>query len=254
MEPVMKKYDHKIRKTVCITALIKKAFRKFGYEIIRLNQIDNGLADKSNQDGHYKLSKKYQNYQPLKLHFGCGPRVLKGWVNIDLKYVPFEKYMKYYGSKYYPQEQRGNKSDLYAFNVTKSELPLPDNCVDVIFHEDFLEHLSQLDQIIFLAESLRVLKKDAVHRVNTPNLLISMKEKSTFTLGKTGVYVDEWYKHGHLNLLTPNLLEEMALMVGYSKVLFTGRDKTTSKLIPLEYRPDPKDRSEYGNIFADLIK
>ena len=59
MEPVMKKYDHKIRKTVCITALIKKAFRKFGYEIIRLNQIDNGLADKSNQDGHYKLSKKY---------------------------------------------------------------------------------------------------------------------------------------------------------------------------------------------------
>jgi predicted SAM-dependent methyltransferase len=190
----------------------------------------------------------------LKLHFGCGPRVLKGWVNIDLKYVPFEKYMKYYGSKYYPPEQRGNKSDLYAFDVTKSQLPLPDNCVDVIFHEDFLEHLNQLEQIIILAESLRVLKKDAVHRVNTPNLLISMKEKSTFSLGKKGVYVDEWYKNRHLNLLTPNLLEEMAIMVGYSKVLFNSRDKSTSKLIPLEYRPDPKDRLEHGNIFADLIK
>ena len=250
----MKKLDYKIRQLVPITALIKKTFRRFGYEIRRLDQVDNGLTAKSKKDGYHKLSERYLNYQPLKLHFGCGPRVLKGWVNIDLKYVPFEKYMKYYGSKYYPQEQRGNKSDLYAFDVTKSKLPLPDNCVDVIFHEDFLEHLNQLDQIIFLAESLRVLKKDAVHRVNTPSLLISMKEKSTFALGKNGVYVDEWYKHGHLNLLTPNSLEEMAIMVGYSKVLFNSRDKTTSKLIPLEYRPEPQDRPDHGNIFADLIK
>jgi predicted SAM-dependent methyltransferase len=250
----MKTSHYTIHQTASITGLIKKAFRKLGYEIRRLNKIDNASIANFNKHDYYELSERYQHYQPLKLHFGCGPRVLKGWVNIDLKYVPFENYMKYYGSKYYPQEQRGNKSDLYAFDVTKSKLPLPDNCVDVIFHEDFLEHLSQMDQIIFLAESLRVLKKDAVHRVNTPNLLISMKEKSTFTLGKTGVYVDEWYKHGHLNLLTPNLLEEMAMMVGYSKVLFTGRDETTSKLIPLEYRPDPKDRPEYGNIFADLIK
>ena len=32
----------------------------------------------------------------LKLHIGCGPRILKGWVNIDLAFEPYENYMQYY--------------------------------------------------------------------------------------------------------------------------------------------------------------
>jgi len=65
-------------------------------------------------------------------------------------------------------------------DITKTCLPLADNSVDVIFHEDFLEHLSQRDQILFLAETLRVLKPSGIHHVNTPNLLSSMKANSTF--------------------------------------------------------------------------
>ena len=190
----------------------------------------------------------------LKLHFGCGPRVLKGWINIDLSYEPFQNYMQYYTDKYYPESIRGNKSDFFAIDITKTALPLADNSVDVIFHEDFLEHLSQRDQILFLAETLRVLKTSGIHHVNTPNLLSSMKDHSTFSRGFIGVYLDEWKKHNHLNIMTPKMLEEMALMVGYSRVFFTERNKSLSNLIPLEYRPDPRDRPEGGNIFADLIK
>jgi len=201
-----------------------------------------------------KLEKEFSKNEKIKLHIGCGPRILKGWINIDLNYEPCENYLKYYTDKYYGPEVRGNDSDFYAMDVTKTGLPLPDNSVDVIFHEDFIEHLNQEQQIVFLAETRRVLKKNGIHRVNTPDLIISMRNYSDFSKGFEGVNNKEWQKHGHLNVLSPSLLKEMALMVGYSDVLFNQRDKSISSLIPLEYRPDPKSRSENGNIFADLIK
>jgi len=206
-----------------------------------------------NKQKYDKFSRKYKDYKNIKLHFGCGPRVLKGWINIDLAFEPFEKYLKNYTDKFYPESIRGNKNDFYAIDVTRIGIPLPDNSVNVIFHEDFLEHLNQKDQIIFLTETLRVLKKESIHRINTPNLLNSMKENSNFSKGKIGIYEREWNKHRHLNVLTPKILEEMAKMIGYSKISFNKRDKSISKEIPLEYRPGD-DRKESGNIFADLIK
>ncbi|MEI7513688.1 MAG: methyltransferase domain-containing protein, partial [bacterium] len=105
----------------------------------------------------------------IKLHFGCGPRILKGWINIDLSFVPYVDKLYNYTDKYYPPEIRGTKDDFYAINITEVGLPLPDNSVDVIFHEDFIEHLDQRGQIIFLAETYRTLKPGSVHRVNTPD-------------------------------------------------------------------------------------
>jgi len=227
----------------------KRIFRKLGYEVSRINpSLQSGLKS------FEELAQDYRNHQPLKLHFGCGPRVLKGWVNIDLAYQPYEKYLETFTDKYYPPEMRGDRSDFYAFDIAGVGLPLPDNSVDVIFHEDFLEHLNQRDQILFLAETLRVLKPGAVHRVSTPNLLSSMRVHSKFRKGKGGVYVDEWNRWIHLSVLTPAMLEEMARMVGYSSIVFNSRDKSVSNLIPLEYRPLADRPQDDGNIFADLIK
>lgn len=201
-----------------------------------------------------RLQAVHAAHGTLKLHFGCGPRVLKGWINIDLRFVPYAEYLKYYTDKHYPDHVRGDRSDMYVLDITKSPIPLPDNSVDLIFHEDFIEHLSQKNQIILLAECLRVLKPGAVHRVNTPDLIASMEHNSDMKAGWGGVYSKEWDAHGHINVLTPLSLKEMASMVGYSKVIFSARNCSTSKEIPLEYRPDPNDRDETGNIFADLIK
>ncbi|MFX0134188.1 MAG: methyltransferase domain-containing protein [Candidatus Hodarchaeota archaeon] len=199
------------------------------------------------KDDFYKLFKNYINYKCLKLHFGCGSRVLKGWINIDLWWYPLPDINPY------PDALIGDKSDFYAIDITKLGLPLPNNSVDVIFHEDFLEHLNQRDQIIFLSETLRVLKPKAIHRVNTPNLLVPMEAHSNFSKGKSGVFIEEWDEPRHVNILTPLMLEELAKMIGYSKVIFNSRNNSTSKLIPLEYRPRPA-KPEYRNIFADLIK
>ena len=200
-----------------------------------------------------RLKNDLNKYKTIKIRFGCGPRVLKDWINIDLRFEPYEKYLKHYTDKYYPEPMRGNKNDLYAFNILKVGLPLPDNSVDVIFHEDFIEHLNQKEQIIFLAETFRVMKPGAIHRINAPHLLKSIQKHSSFIEGGKGVYIREWDGHGHKNLLTPDYLKEIAKMIGYGTIIFNNRDSSISKDVPPEYRPGV-DRVDDENIFCDLIK
>ena len=191
--------------------------------------------------------------EPVRLHVGCGPRVLKGWLNVDFAFEPFEDYLQYYGDRFYPPELRGDRTDFFAIDVTRG-LPLPDESVDVVFHEDFLEHISQRDAVGFLADVRRVLVPGGVHRVSTPDLAASMRDHSQFDRGRDGVHFDEWDSHCHLHLLTRSYLSELAKLTGYSDVIISRRDSSIAAGLPREYRPDPTDRPEDGNIFADLIR
>jgi Methyltransferase domain len=191
--------------------------------------------------------------KPLRLHIGCGPRVLTGWVNIDLVYQPFDDYLKAYGEDRDGPAVRGSRDDFFAIDVTRG-IPLPDASVGVVFHEDFLEHLSQRDAVGFLAETCRVLVDGGVHRVNSPNLASSMRDHSDFARGLAGTYTGEWDRWHHLNVCTPGYLEELARMVGYSRVEFNRRDGSISPHIVAELRPSPNTRPEDGNVFADLVK
>lgn len=177
---------------------------------------------------------------PLRLHIGCGPRVLAGWVNIDLLAYP-------------PFPSGTTREDFFAIDVTRGGLPLPDGCAEAVFHEDFIEHISQRDTVGFLAETHRVMVDGAVHRVNSPNLASSMRDHSNFTRGLAGTYTGEWDQWDHLNVLTPRYLEDLAAMVGYSRVEFNERNGSISPYVVDEIRPGG-DRPEDGNIFADLVK
>lgn len=95
------------------------------------------------------LQKLIKDENIIKLQIGCAARILAGWINIDLHYEPYENYLKYFGDEYYPKEIRGTRFDFYPMDVTKEKLPFLDNSVDVIFHEDFIEHIGQRDQIFF---------------------------------------------------------------------------------------------------------
>ena len=231
---------------------VKSVLRALGYELHRLPKLTDSETPETGSD-YDRLREAAKTRRFLKLHFGCGPRILSEWINIDLAYEPYEAYLQYYTEEFYAEPVRGSKEDFFALDITKIGLPLPDGSVDVVFHEDFIEHLDQKSQIIFLSETLRVLKRGAIHRVSTPNLVESMRRQSRFSEGAGGVFREEWDKHGHKNVLTPKMLEELAEMVGYSSVKFASRDQSLSSLIPKEYRPDSSDRPEEGNIFADLI-
>ncbi|MFD2145609.1 class I SAM-dependent methyltransferase [Mucilaginibacter antarcticus] len=223
---------------------------KTGY---KLSKLPVNLTNKADVE---RLKIKAQSGEAIKLHFGCGPRILKGWVNIDLSYAHYGPYMQYYTDKHYPEAIRGDRSDLYVIDILSDGLPLPDNSVDLIFHEDFFEHLTQKEQIVFLAETRRVMKNGSVHRINTPNLAASMRDNSNFEKGKAGVHIGEWESWDHYSVISPAILTDMANIVGYSSILFNSKDKSSvADQLPLEYRPNENDRAgDDSNVFADVIK
>lgn len=81
----------------------------------------------------------------LKLHIGCGPGRLPGWVNIDVDPAPL------------------------AVNVLWG-LPLPDGCATRVFVSHLLEHLYfPRDVQFFLADLRRVLAPGGVVRIVVPD-------------------------------------------------------------------------------------
>jgi predicted SAM-dependent methyltransferase len=233
-----------------VKKIINTLLAKVGYTI---KKRPGDLTDKND---FARLANDARKLSEIRVHFGCGPRILKGWVNIDVSYAHYGPYLQFYTDKYYPEAIRGSREDLYIIDIIKDGLPLPDDSVDLIFHEDFFEHLTQKQQVIFLAETLRVMKKGAVHRINTPNLVSSMRDNADFSKGKAGVYTGEWDRWEHFSVMSPAILEDMAKMVGYSKTYFNSKDQSIAATkLPLEYRPDEKDRpAPDSNVFADLVK
>ena len=81
-----------------------------------------------------------------KLHLGCGPLALPGWVNID--------------NRRYPGVDK-------VLDLRKG-LPFKD--VSFVFAEHFIEHLAYDDALKLMREARRVLRDDGVLRLSTPNL------------------------------------------------------------------------------------
>jgi len=88
----------------------------------------------------------------LKLHIGCGERKLESFVNVD---------------------KEGNP-DLKI--DVRNGLPFPDESVDYVFSEHFIEHLTRDEGVFFLKEVYRVLKPAGVCRIATPDLDRSVQE------------------------------------------------------------------------------
>lgn len=82
----------------------------------------------------------------MKLHIGCGPLALPGWINID--------------NQPYPGVDR-------VLDVTAG-LPFED--VQSIFAEHFIEHLPFDAATALMRECRRALRDDGVLRLSTPNL------------------------------------------------------------------------------------
>jgi hypothetical protein len=182
---------------------------------------------------------------PVKVYCGAGYVPRKGFLNLDHVMNA-------------PGFMVDNVNEYFVFPFAERQWSLPDNCVDYIFHEDFIEHIGQLAQIQFLAETRRVLKPGGWHRVNTPNILASMKGNSNFAEGFRGVYTGET-KWGHISIFSPSMLKEMAELVGYREVVFTTKNNGVSPYAEKDFRPLPTDTSPVrdeilGNIYADLLK
>lgn len=88
----------------------------------------------------------------MKLHLGCGKKILDGYVNIDCAYT---------------SQEISQENYIQADAVGYLE-GLEDNSIDEIKSEHFLEHLSRTQVSRFLYHSSRVLKDNAIFDVLIP--------------------------------------------------------------------------------------
>jgi hypothetical protein len=192
------------------------------------------------------ISQLQQSSQPIYLQFGFGRTPFSNFLNIDVNFIEFN------GNK--PPVPAQMHDRIFIFPWLDSPLPIPDNSVDFVFHQDLFEHLSQMQQFLLLAEVWRILKPGCFHRINTPCLQDSMKVHSKFHLGLEGVHRNEWEKWGHVNLITKNMIDEMAQMVGYKQAHFNSKNGSVSGVEFTETRPGGDRNEVTGNVFVDLIK
>lgn len=182
--------------------------------------------------------------QPVKLHYGPGFALLEDFLNIDRHVFP----------NLVPDGWLPRCLDRFFVLPSATRLPIPDNSVDYVFHEDFFEHLDQRDQIVLLAEMRRVLKPGAVHRINTPCLKDAMRRWSRMDEGASGIHTSEWDRWDHVSLVTRTSLDELAAITGYSHVVYNQKGQSISPHRGRETRPGDDRDPIVGNIFADLIK
>lgn len=179
--------------------------------------------------------------QPIRIQLGCGTNPREGFLNFDTNSLV-------------PLFAVQHPEAYFLFPYADRPWGIPDNCVDFVFHEDFIEHISQLQQIQVLAEALRVLKPGAYHRINTPDLIAAMRRHSDFRQGFAGVYTGE-AQWGHIALFSHMSLKEIAELVGYRAVVFTTQSCSVSPHAVPDIRPWAGDRDPItGNIYADLQK
>jgi predicted SAM-dependent methyltransferase len=87
----------------------------------------------------------------IKLHLGCGTMYKEGWINIDNN-----------------SDNNIEKLDL-NWDLRKP-LPFPDNSIDFIYNEHFLEHLTVEEGILSIKDFFRVLKPGGTMRIAMPDL------------------------------------------------------------------------------------
>lgn len=104
----------------------------------------------NNRVNPYKIIKRIRlkKMRNIKLHFGCGEKIHKGWINID-------GYML--------------KGVDYVMDL-KCRLPLADYSTCFIFTEHVLEHFGYADGLFILSEFYRILKIGGVVRIIVPDL------------------------------------------------------------------------------------
>lgn len=232
------------RETLSVSTdrLESKAWEAF--TLIHQDQIDSGKVHGSPAEEMARFSSRVAQLRaeskPVKLYIGAGEVPRPGFINIDMTPISVDF-------------SSSNFEDYFIFPCVDIPWDIPDNSVDYIFHEDFIEHIDQTNQFRFFAEALRVLKPGCWHRVNTPDLIWTMKMRSDFSRGMNGVYTGE-RQWGHIAIFTHCSLAEVAKAIGYSEVVFTTKDRGVSAHAEPDYRPRDDRDNLLGNIYADLLK
>jgi SAM-dependent methyltransferase len=110
-----------------------------------------------------------------KLHIGCGPEVIEGWMNIDkspsvfLSRAPRIRSLLFRLRLLTSEQAQGFPPGAYHADVTK-RIPVDDSSVSLIYTSHMIEHLSRWACVNFVRECRRVLRPGGILRIATPDL------------------------------------------------------------------------------------
>lgn len=139
------------------------------------------------------------------VHYGAGGRILPGWVNIDL----------------YPESSMDPTSMKVAANLVGPH-PFRDAQFSFGFSEDFLEHLEQDQQLVFLVEAHRTLAPGGILRLSFPGLEGVLNQH--YPRPDVNVYLrasqEAYAQFGHRHFPSREELSTIAKHIGFSEVRF----------------------------------
>lgn len=177
-------------------------------KIIKINSITN--LSKS-----WRIKKYLLKNATCKLNIGCGTNILSDWLNTDL--IP-------------------GALNIIPLDATK-KFPFSNESFDFVFSEHMVEHLEYYQALFFFRECHRIMKKNAVIRIATPDLnflldlfrpsVTDLQEKyikyflsrywtKDVILNNPGYIINSYfYKWGHKFIYNRAILEHMLLETGY---------------------------------------
>jgi len=208
---------------------VRKLLQHFHYDIVHLNK-DTKLSE--NVIKAPALVQK--SLKATKINYGCGSKLMKNWLNVDI--------------------QVENKKDYLTTCVDLRGIhPFRNNQFTYGYAEDFLEHLTQSDQILFLQEVYRTFKKNGVLRLSFPGLegiLNEHYEAGYYTdplIAKQNAYV-QW-KHEHYPCKAE--LRMICKKIGFQRITFVTYGKSSFK----DLRGiDTRYLQKSINIYVEIVK
>jgi predicted SAM-dependent methyltransferase len=222
---------------------IHKIILLLGYELTKTRTNESSYQNGSNRIDTRGLS---------KIQYGCGINLLKGWANVDS--LPL-KVLSTWRNEQIPN---GDQSPVEHFFYKSLDLthhqPFDDNSFNFGFCEDFIEHLTQAESIIFLSECYRVLRPGGILRMSFPGLEGVLKNHYFPPTGyqsasdaKKDCY-DQWE---HIHFYSRDELHLVATHLGYSEVKFSSYGESDhTELKGLETRVHQQN----VNTYVELVK
>ncbi len=218
-----------------LRSLLIRALARYGYTIRRIDstaEIDG--TPRQIDERETELLLRRLNIE--RAHYGCGTRMLAdGWLNVDRLAPPGPA-----------------PENFVAFDLAAAH-PFPSDWFAYAYAEDFLEHLSQADSLIFLSETYRTLRKGGVLRLSFPGFE-GVLERHFRTAGFDGAAQGKkraYTMWDHLHFYSRAEIATAAERIGFSAVQFVEYGNSRHEtLTRLDSRPEQREI----NIYVELTK
>lgn len=171
--------------------ILKRSLLALGYEVKKVRQQPDRLTEID------------ESISIKKVHYACGDKYREGWLNLDL----------------YKQIE----NNVVPVDLTNRH-PFQDNFFEWGFCEDFLEHLTQADSLIFLSEVYRTFKPGGVCRLAFPGIDGQVAVGPAFSDYDSAKKIKDHYyeRYGHVHLYSKDEFEKICIHIGFHKVEFTS--------------------------------